>query len=110
MPRKGVEPLRLSARDPKSRVAASYTTSAAWVFYGPRRRGRGSGLCAFSLSFAWRMVYLQLFIPPLEKWIMLPADAGPVSSNSGPWYKLLTRYHWFVLIVAALGWLFHCLD
>jgi MFS family permease len=27
-----------------------------------------------------------------------------------PWYKLLTRYHWFVFIVAALGWLFDCLD
>jgi MFS family permease len=23
---------------------------------------------------------------------------------------LLTRYHWFVLVVAALGWLFDCLD
>jgi hypothetical protein len=29
MPRKGVEPLRLSAQDPKSCVAASYTTSAS---------------------------------------------------------------------------------
>jgi MFS family permease len=27
-----------------------------------------------------------------------------------PWYKLLTRYHWFVFVVAALGWLFDCLD
>ena len=27
-----------------------------------------------------------------------------------PWYRLLTRYHWFVLVVAALGWLFDCLD
>jgi MFS family permease len=27
-----------------------------------------------------------------------------------PWWSLLTRYHWFVLIVAALGWLFDCLD
>lgn len=27
-----------------------------------------------------------------------------------PWYKELTRYHWFVLLVAALGWLFDCLD
>jgi MFS family permease len=27
-----------------------------------------------------------------------------------PWYKLLNRYHWFVLVVAALGWLFDCLD
>src|SRR5262245_24716454 len=26
------------------------------------------------------------------------------------WYTELTRYHWFVLIVAALGWLFDCLD
>src|SRR5688500_6295571 len=27
-----------------------------------------------------------------------------------PWWRLLNRYHWFVLIVAALGWLFDCLD
>ena len=27
-----------------------------------------------------------------------------------PWYKLLTRYHWFVFIVAALGWLFDTMD
>src|SRR5688500_3724765 len=27
-----------------------------------------------------------------------------------PWYADMTRYHWFVLIVAALGWLFDCLD
>jgi MFS family permease len=26
------------------------------------------------------------------------------------WTSELTRYHWFVLIVAALGWLFDCLD
>lgn len=33
-----------------------------------------------------------------------------LSSPSGPWWKGLNRYHWFVLIVAALGWLFDCLD
>lgn len=27
-----------------------------------------------------------------------------------PWYRELTRYHWFVLTVAALGWLFDTLD
>ncbi len=27
-----------------------------------------------------------------------------------PWYRQLTRYHWFVLLVAALGWMFDCLD
>jgi len=29
---------------------------------------------------------------------------------NGPWWRALNRYHWFVLIVAALGWLFDCLD
>src|ERR1700712_2265855 len=35
------------------------------------------------------------------------AELGP---DSGPWYKDLTRYHWFVLVVAALGWLFDTMD
>src|SRR5437867_5681983 len=36
-------------------------------------------------------------------------DAPALAADSSPW-KLLNRYHWFVLIVAALGWLFDCLD
>jgi MFS family permease len=28
----------------------------------------------------------------------------------GPWYSLMNRYHWFVLAVAALGWLFDTMD
>ena len=35
------------------------------------------------------------------------SDAEPAD---GPWYRGMTRYHWFVLTVAALGWLFDCLD
>ncbi len=31
-------------------------------------------------------------------------------SASAPWWRGLDRYHWFVIIVAALGWLFDCLD
>ena len=27
-----------------------------------------------------------------------------------PWYRQLTRYHWFVFVVAALGWLFDTMD
>ncbi len=27
-----------------------------------------------------------------------------------PWYRELNRYHWFVLVVAALGWLFDTMD
>jgi MFS family permease len=41
-------------------------------------------------------------------------ETGPRPSeevhDGRPWYALLTRYHWFVLVVAALGWLFDCLD
>ena len=43
---------------------------------------------------------------------------GPEASDSTndtaaptvPWWKLLNRYHWFVLMVAALGWLFDTMD
>jgi MFS family permease len=28
----------------------------------------------------------------------------------GPWYREMTRYHWFVLAVAAMGWLFDTMD
>ena len=33
-----------------------------------------------------------------------------MNDSQPPWWRLLSRYHWFVLIVAALGWLFDCLD
>jgi len=36
--------------------------------------------------------------------------AQPADPNVGPWYKELTRYHWFVLFVSALGWLFDTMD
>ena len=38
------------------------------------------------------------------------AATAPTQTISGPWWQSLNRYHWFVLIVAALGWLFDCLD
>lgn len=31
-------------------------------------------------------------------------------SDRAPWYRDLTRYHWFVFVVAALGWLFDTMD
>src|SRR5262249_41694812 len=37
------------------------------------------------------------------------ADVPPVA-DSEPWYRGLNSYHWFVLLVAALGWLFDCMD
>ncbi len=41
----------------------------------------------------------------------LPTPPIPNGSlNSGPWWRELNRYHWFVLIVAALGWLFDTMD
>ena len=38
------------------------------------------------------------------------APSSALEDNSRPWYKDLTRYHWFVLIVAALGWMFDTMD
>ena len=32
------------------------------------------------------------------------------TAPSVPWYRELTRYHWFVLAVCTLGWMFDCLD
>lgn len=35
---------------------------------------------------------------------------SPSSAVPGPWWRELNRYHWFVLVVAALGWLFDTMD
>ena len=33
-----------------------------------------------------------------------------VPSSSAPWWRQLTRYHWFVFAVASAAWFFDCLD
>lgn len=39
------------------------------------------------------------------------AHAPAATIDDGrPWFRELTRYHWFVLAVSALGWMFDCLD
>lgn len=37
-------------------------------------------------------------------------NQAPLENTGKPWYSEMNRYHWFVLTVAALGWLFDCLD
>ena len=32
------------------------------------------------------------------------------TASSGPWWRDLTPYHWFVFSMASLAWLFDCLD
>ncbi|MFI5457707.1 MAG: MFS transporter [Isosphaerales bacterium] len=39
-----------------------------------------------------------------------PAAEVPASLEDAPWWKELTRYQWFVFIVASLGWLFDTMD
>jgi MFS family permease len=43
---------------------------------------------------------------------MHPPDLSPPppASDGRPWWRELNRYHWFVLVVAALGWLFDTMD
>jgi MFS family permease len=36
--------------------------------------------------------------------------ATPRPGAPGPWWRELNRYHWFVFVVAALGWLFDTMD
>jgi MFS family permease len=33
-----------------------------------------------------------------------------MSTDTRPWYRQLTGYHWFVFIVASAAWFFDCLD
>ncbi len=37
---------------------------------------------------------------------MTPSDR----TDSGPWWRSLTGYHWFVFSMASLAWMFDCLD
>ncbi|MFO0908264.1 MAG: MFS transporter [Isosphaeraceae bacterium] len=39
-----------------------------------------------------------------------PITAAATENDNQPWYRLLNRYHWFVFIVASLGWLFDTMD
>jgi MFS family permease len=39
-----------------------------------------------------------------------PGAPAPTAIDHGPWYRELNRYHWFVFIVASLGWLFDTMD
>src|SRR3954467_8912690 len=43
---------------------------------------------------------------------MHPTDVPParLPLSDGPWWRELNRYHWFVLLVATLGWLFDTMD
>ena len=47
---------------------------------------------------------------PFDEKLPFGPSQGPAGDPSRPWYSELTRYHWFVLIVAALGWLFDTMD
>src|ERR1700733_14827561 len=49
---------------------------------------------------SWRIASMLL-----ENTTVVPADP-----NAGPWYKEMTRYHWFVFVVCAVGWLADCMD
>jgi MFS family permease len=40
----------------------------------------------------------------------MPAPLPPDKDDGRPWWRLLSRYHWFVLAVCVLGWLFDTMD
>jgi MFS family permease len=46
----------------------------------------------------------------LDDGTVSPVEASPDGSGSTAWWSGLTRAHWWVLIVAVLGWLFDAMD
>jgi MFS family permease len=36
--------------------------------------------------------------------------ASPQHGERKPWWREMTRYHWWVLIIASMSWLFDCMD
>ena len=42
--------------------------------------------------------------------ILTPASSPAMPDDRYRWYRELNGYQWFVLIVAALGWLLDCFD
>src|SRR5258708_32769486 len=38
------------------------------------------------------------------------ATAVSPGAPTVPWWQLLNKYHWFVFVLAAFGWMFDCFD
>src|SRR6516165_7618435 len=49
-------------------------------------------------------------IGPMHGESFTSAKPADTPGNNRYWFQLLSRYHWFVLVVAALGWLFDTMD
>jgi MFS family permease len=50
---------------------------------------------------------MHLTDPPADPVVPMPVAA---LSSTAPWWRELNRYHWFVFVVASLGWLFDTMD
>jgi MFS family permease len=40
----------------------------------------------------------------------VPAPDAAADAQAGPWYRGMTRYHWFVFVVASMAWILDCMD
>lgn len=54
------------------------------------------------------LTYLQT--PPLQNKADLMNTNSIENADNKAWWQLLTSYHWFVFAMAALAWMFDCLD
>lgn len=41
---------------------------------------------------------------------MADMSSDPFADKPIPWYRALNRYHWWVLIIASMGWMFDTMD
>ena len=78
---------------------------AAWpaIYYGGSEAARGNRVSLYIRRF--NSILRTAFSWP--NCITTPPSGEHAGGN---WYHAMTSYHWFVLLVASLAWLFDCLD
>jgi MFS family permease len=101
--RGGTDPLRSLA----GRVLIGEQASSPWRLAArPTHLSRENPQVPRAIGFR----QLQLSEISLMHFEGAPADHPPASTADIPWWKELSRYQWFVFIVASLGWLFDTMD
>src|SRR6185503_8666261 len=67
------------------------------------------GIICLRLEFSLRPPGIPVGMPLSIVNSTAPAPAISTAAH-GPWWRDLTRAHWFVFAMASMAWMFDCLD
>src|SRR5262249_21165195 len=110
---------RLLAREGMRECRQGLSCSAPWRTEIPfQRRRRSADRATPGLKYGRRSLglfpFFELRVPFVRCSCNLEVVTDTRMTANPPhvarWWWQLNSYHWFVLIVASLGWLFDCLD